>query len=510
MKDFFLDLWEKIRTEWRETLKNFGVKVKDKQTVMTEQKTEYEVSLVPDVKREMIKTMKIRNVFLFSCIVVVAAAGIIVAIMISIWEGQNITMSGQDRRIDSMSKKLNDYSSLGEFLTIQDQLGKISEVNTNKKVLSRVFPILGVVLPEGPDKIEISDLSVELSSNVLRFDAQADAKVAPYIDYRVLESFKKSISLMKYDYGRYVTADGAEIPTRCMVEADKDGNTLVEEESNGLVTNRYIYAYWLKGKKGCDPERGDLSADEEAEEAEAEAEKQEANNLKSSNMNSSSSSNNNSSSNSNSQSFLSQFSVTGNNDSENTNDNNSSSSDNNSGQNTARKEYEEKLKKMSDYEKELAEQQLLNGAKMENVDVVKIYRSPRFSDWYKEGYIDESGTISGVNHFDSKCITYSGEDSSGVMKWTANNECMLSTEDPIIQDSSNGRSTTGELVLRFTASLTLDPAVFMFENKHVMAISPSGQNVTDSYRQIEGMFAQRASDCSDSDVVCTSTATEGN
>jgi len=99
MKDFFLDLWEKIKKEWRETLKNFGVKVKEKESVMTEQKTDYEVSLVPEVKRQMIKTMKIRNIFLFVCIVLVSVAGGTVLIMTTIWSGQNITMSGQDKRM---------------------------------------------------------------------------------------------------------------------------------------------------------------------------------------------------------------------------------------------------------------------------------------------------------------------------------------------------------------------------------------------------------------------------
>ena len=140
--------------------------------------------------------------------------------------------------------------------------------------------------------------------------------------------------------------------------------------------------------------------------------------------------------------------------------------------------------------------------------MVKIYRSPKFSDWYKNGYMTESGDISGVNHFNSKCITYTGSEANGTMKWISDNTCMLSTEDPIIRDSSNGRDTNGNLVLRFSATLTLEPAVFEFKNKHVMAISPSGQNVTDSYVQVEGMFAERAADCNDSDVICTTTSTD--
>ena len=451
-----------IKKEYRETLKNFGVKLKDKPTMMTEQSGSYEISLVPEVKRNMIKAMKFRNILLFCCIVLMSVSGGIVAVMVTVWEGQNITMSGQDSRMSLMSEKLADYGSLSEFLTIQKQLKDINEIVGNKKVLSRVFPVLSVILPEGPDTISLSELTVDLDDNTLKFDGQADAKVSPYIDYRVLESFKKGVSLMKYDYGRYVTANDEEIPSRCMVEADADGNTLIEEDKNNGVTNKYIYAYWMKGRKGCDPSREDfVSEDEEEEiedieEAEGETEAQKI---------------------------------------EQTDE-------------EIQAAFDKKLEALDDYGKSLLYQQIETGTTTAVADVVKIYRSPRFSEWYKNGYMTESGEISGVNHFRSNCITYTGAEASGTMKWISDNSCMLSTEDPEIKDSSNGRDADGNLVLRFSATLTLEPAIFEFKNKHVMAISPSGQNVTDSYRQVSGMFAERAADCSDSDVICTTTSTD--
>lgn len=462
MKDFFENLWSKIKKEWFATLKNFGVKVKEQPTMITEQKKDYEVSLVPEVKRNMIKAMKFRNVMLFVCIVLASIAGGTILIMVSIWGGQNVTMSGQDARLKSMSDKINNYSSLSEFLTIQDQLGNIAQINENKKVLSRVFSILSTILPEGPDTVSLSELSVDLSTNTLRFDAQADAKVSPYIDYRVLESFKKGLSLMKYDFGRYVDENDEEIPTMCIVEADADGNTLVEVEESGLTSNKYIYAYWLKGKKGCDPSRDDTEEEEEEDESVQDIVQEIAEN--------------------------GEESLT-------------------EEERDIADEYTKKTEGLDDYAKSLFDQQIEDGVSIEKAEVVKVYRSPRFSDWYRDGHMDESGMISGVAHFNSDCIAYSGADSSGVMKWTSTNDCMLMVEDPVIQDSSNGRDSAGSLVLRFNAAITLDPQVFMFTNKHVMAISPSGQNVTDSYRQIEGMFAERAADCADSDVVCTATST---
>ncbi len=466
---------DKLKKEWKKTLKNFGIKQKEKPTMMVEQSTSYEINLVPDVKRQMIKAMRFRNIMLFICIVVVSFAGGTVVITASIWEGQNIAMSSQDSRIKMMSDKINSFSSLSDFLTIQTQLNDLNTINTNKKVLSRVFPILGVILPAGPDKITLSELNVDLNNNVLRFDGQADAKVSPYIDYRVLESFVKGVSLMKYDYGRYVTKDDEEIPTRCMVETDADGNMLVEEEKADAITNKYIYAYWLKGKKGCDPARDDYKTDEELAEEEGEDLLE-----------------------TNSSNILQDLSVSETEDEQ---------GDKESKEQKIREEFDARVNQMNDYEKTLAYNQLNGGAKMENVDVVKVYRSPKFSDWYKDGYMTEEGSITGVNHFASECITYSGVEAGNSIKWTSNNDCMLSTADVVIRDSSNGRDSAGNLVLRFNATITVNENVFLFLNKHVMAIGPTSQNVTDSYRQVEGMFAERAADCADSDVVCTSAST---
>lgn len=498
---------ERIKKEFYDTLKNFGVKVKEKPDKIVEQKETYEINLVPDVKRQMIKAMRFRNIFLFVCIVLVSTAGGVMFVLGTVWEGQNIVMSGQDARINAMSDKLRNYDSLSEFLTIQTQLKDIGDINQNKKVLSRIFSILSVILPEGPDTISLSELSMNLSESTLSFDAQADAKISPYIDYRVLESFRKGVSLMKYDYGRYVDEDGNEIPSRCMVEADADGNTLTEIEENGNVTNKYVYAYWMKGNKGCDPQRDDYTTEEDGETEGDELESD-------SGLNNSTSGNSGSTSSNNSSSLLNSFTINdtnisvGGNSSDDSEDETEEEEKKREEENKKiQQEFDAKIEKMNDYEKELAYQQLNNGTGMKNVEVQKIYRSPRFSEWYKEGYMSDDGNISGIEHFNSECITYSGMSAGSTMKWISNNDCLLSTDEPLIRDSSNGRDSAGNLVLRFNATLSLDPMVFSFANKHVMAISPSGQNVTDSYKQIEGMFAERAADCADSDVVCTTTAT---
>lgn len=368
-----------------------------------------EISLVPDVKAQMVKALKLRNIILFVCILVSSVAAGVVLILSLAAGGQRLAISNQDERLSMMSKKINEYRGFSDLVTIQGQLENIDKTNSEKKVLSRIFQILSTMLYQGKDKITVSELTVNLVNNTLSFDAQADAGEAPLIDYRVLEAFKKKIRLMRYDHGRYKDENGKEIPSRCMVEMDDEQKPLMDERGE-------VYAIWQKGKKGCYP---------------------------------------------------------------------SLKKDMKDGQG-------EKENKSQEFEK------------------VKIYRVPRFNEWHKNRQMDLSGKISGVPHFNSMCIKYSGKMEKHEIKWAAKNDCVMSKNGVEVRDSSNGRNASGNLVLRFSASIALDKNVFAFKNKHVTVYLPTEQNVTDSYVQIKSIFEQRAADCRVGDKDCANVKGEKN
>lgn len=373
-----------------------------------------EINLVPDIKGEMIKALKLRNFIFFLCIVVASASIGITLVAGLIAGGQQAAVDGKKSTIETLSSKLNSYSDLSDFLTIKDQLSSLSDLNSDKKVLSRTFNILSALIPVGADTITISELNVNLAGEnpTFVFDAQANAGKEPFIDYNVLDSFKKSMQFMRYDYGNYVDKDGNTIPAYCMIEKDADG-AFLNDPDNGL------YAYWTINAAGCNPSEKD-----------------------------------------NSSSYS-----------------------------------------LSEY----------NGQQ-----VVRIWRTPQYSTWYKEKkvegepYMGLDGTISGVEHFVSKCITYTGDNSINAANPTwieTNDSCLLVADGSngiSVRDSSNGRGANDELVLRFSATITLSPEVYKFTNKHMLAIAPSGRrNVTDSYVQIQAMFGKRAADCAEGDTACS-------
>lgn len=372
-----------------------------------------EINLVPDVKEEMIKTIKLRNYILFACIMVMVVSASVALIFGLIMGGQKAVLGEKDSTLNMLSDKLNSYSELGEFLTIKNQVSSIDDLTNNKKVLSRTFDVLSAMIPAGADTITVSKLDVDLSEDapVFSIDAQANAGKEPYIDYNVLDSFKKSMQYMRYDYGRYVDKKGENIPAYCMIEFGDDGATLNDPEKG-------LYAYWTINAEGCNPS-SDVNSEEYA---------------------------------------------------------------------------------MENY----------NGA-----DVVRIWRTPQYNEWYKQNemegqpYMSLDGEISGVEHFESACIKYVGNIGVGdsTPKWIDSNENCLLVPEGIegieVKDSSNGRDSGGELVLRFSADITLAPQVFRFANHHMLAIAPSGRrNVTDSYVQIQSMFGERAKDCDENDTAC--------
>ncbi len=375
----------------------------------------FEINLVPDVKAEMIAAQKKRNVVFFASVAVAAIAAGLVIVLFTIKLGLDAKISSQEDQADLMSKTIKKYDGLSELLTVRKQLSDLSIIGENKKLFSRVFTILHSMVnsTSNGDTVNISRIDVDLNLSTLNFEGQANAGPnTDDSDFRVMESFKKTIEATKYDYGRYVDKYGKEIPTMCIIESNESGVPFMDENKN-------IYAVWAKGVKSCDP-----SKDSDASSGE--------------------------SSGSGSHSSMSI----------------------------------ENVDRSGDCKDD------------DSSDLVCIYRTPLFKKWYNDNEaiskMTADGHISGVPHFESSCITYNRDGNTG--RWNSENTCNLTASDGlIVSNSVNGRQNSGELVLIFNASLTVDPQVFLFKNKHLLTILPSGkQNVTDSYVQVGDMFVERA------------------
>lgn len=411
-----------------------------------------EINLVPDIKYDAIRAIKVRNWTFFVCFVVAAICVGVLAVLGTVLGGQTIAMNNADSSLEKMSSKLTSYEDLGDYLTIQNQLTGLNSIAENKREISRLFGILSVMQPTNGDEVTFSELTISFEDDAasITFEAQADALTQPYIDYNVLDAFKKNLDYIKYDYGRYVDKNGEEIPAYCIVETGDDGATLAE--------NGNVFAYWKINEEGCNPSEPEEEDDDE-EESES--------------------------------SSLGLGDLLNNNDEEENDDDEEES------------EEDEHANEDPDYD-------YFDYGDGERV--VRIWRSVQYDDWYQKGYLSLDGAISGVAHFESQCYSRSGAEEENKITWSETNmECMIvpDGQDGIsITESSNGKDSDDNLVLRFAATINLDPEVFSFQNKHVLMVGPTGSiNVTDSYTQVQNMFGERASDCDTGDTSCYTTTT---
>lgn len=229
----------------------------------------YEISLVPDVKAELLRKLRTRNLVYLICVIVVAACAGIFVILFGITGGQGIKLAAQDTEIacraDGTLRRGSCGSQYGtavlkfknaeELLTIQDQMKNLSTLNQNKIKISRVFGILDVILPVGENHVWISELSMNIDENLMSFDASAMASNG--IGFRALEAFKKNVERAYYDYGNYMRYDKeadeyVAIPSFCITETT---------DNNGIV-----YGIYHRGTKGCEAPMVEKSTSDNVEE----------------------------------------------------------------------------------------------------------------------------------------------------------------------------------------------------------------------------------------------------
>ena len=407
----------------------------------------YEISLVPDVKSELLQKQKLRNLIIFICLIVAGICGGVVLILLGISSTQVLTITGQENeigcRVEGRPKNKNakcesdkgtgvlQFKNVNEILTIQDQMKSIGTLNENKVKFSRVFGLLDVILPDGKnssDTVLISELTGDVSQNILNFDAQGFA--ANNIGYHTLISFKKGAEKTYFDYGRYMrldeNGDFVEIPSYCISET---------------VDKGVIYGIYSKGAPGCEAplverEEENESSEEGNSESEGNAEESE--------------------------------------ESEE-----AEGSEATEGEGSESEEKKEEVKK--------------NEIKL--IKIRRTYKDQNDLNEYKNGQDqkEELDKDAGRYYFESACLQYTdkGEfDEERTIK-----ECPVLAEDGLyIGSEGYGKGAEDQLVLSFSATLTINGAYFKAGNKHMQVIGPSRQNVTDSYVQIRDMFTEKAHD----------------
>jgi len=193
-----------------------------------------EINLIPDVKRELIKAQRIRSMVIMGSIAIgVVSVAIVTLLAIYVFTIQAVRSGLADDAINKGSAELTGVEDLSKTITIQNQLTKISNLHSNKKIDSRIFDLLSAINPPAPNNIQVSSLTIDSESGIITIEGQASNS------YAAAEVFKKTIegATLKYTDSN---KDKQEISLASSISIS---NTSYGEDSSGEKVLRFNISF---------------------------------------------------------------------------------------------------------------------------------------------------------------------------------------------------------------------------------------------------------------------------
>ena len=191
-----------------------------------------EINLLPNVKRELLKTRAMRN-RVISISFLVGGASIATVVVLALILGSQIAAEAvQNGVIKDRNDKLMAVEDLNKVVTIQHQLTKINEQHSGKKINSRIFDVVTAVNPVTPNNVSFSDIKVNPESKTITLEGSA------VNGYSALETLKKTILNTKVQ-----TTDGDKSSEVSLTKEIKDGDTSFGENSEGKKVLQFSFSF---------------------------------------------------------------------------------------------------------------------------------------------------------------------------------------------------------------------------------------------------------------------------
>ena len=191
-----------------------------------------EINLLPNVKRELLKTRAMRN-RVISISFLVGGASIAAVVVLALILGSQIAAEAvQNGVIKDRNDKLMAVEDFNKVVTIQHQLTKINEQHSGKKLNSRIFDVVTAVNPVAPNNVSFSDIKVNPESKTITLEGSA------VNGYSALETLKKTILNTKIQ-----TTDGDKSSEVSLTKEIKDGDTSFGENSEGKKVLQFSFSF---------------------------------------------------------------------------------------------------------------------------------------------------------------------------------------------------------------------------------------------------------------------------
>lgn len=129
-----------------------------------------QLNLLPDVKKEYLKSQKTKALVISSSIIVtLGAVGLSILLFLYVTLVQQLQISIITGDIKKKGDELNSIQDISKYLTVQNQLQALPELHDQKGIYSRLFSFLPVMNPSPPNNVKLSVLNATTEDKSLLF-----------------------------------------------------------------------------------------------------------------------------------------------------------------------------------------------------------------------------------------------------------------------------------------------------------------------------------------------------
>ncbi len=154
-----------------------------------------EISLVPDIKRELLVAQRVRNqVSLIAIIIMASISSVAIILAMFIFIYQDIKLSSLSLEADRLVTNIDNIDGASEMLTIQNQLKKVNLIHEGKPIVSRIFYLMTRLIDNKGLSVKVSSLEYDPHTKRIIISGKTEG------GYADLDRFKKTILELKVSY----------------------------------------------------------------------------------------------------------------------------------------------------------------------------------------------------------------------------------------------------------------------------------------------------------------------
>ena len=182
-----------------------------------------EINLLPDVKRDLLKAQRLRNIVTFASIIIGAAmlGGVILLFLVT--QGQQIFMG---LKKDEISSKFSDIQKIqdGETAaTLRNQLNAIQKIREASPNVSRLLStVIPAIKTNGENEVKFSSINYDPGTRIVSIEGETSN------GFTALEAFIKTIKYSQIIY------DGKDSQCKAS-EVEKDANICMIAEEGSVA-----------------------------------------------------------------------------------------------------------------------------------------------------------------------------------------------------------------------------------------------------------------------------------